>query len=264
MDTSVCTMICSKWNMSVESVIRNEEESYIAVLKGEEKRLLKLSVYGDTDNEVRVMRSVPSSVPIPKVYDHGKENEIRYLLMEYIEDSIPMSDLNRLPPPHLMKSIKKYIKAIRSVTMDYEHGSSHGLYLDVCGFDSLGYASADEFIQKRMEGLELPHDPSFKFKEDKLVLSHCDLWPRNVLVTKDGSKILSIIDWEMAGYYPSFYEHSAYLFAARSQDLYSDPFIRQWMKLFATPDTRRVKPYENRIYNAVVAGWKAARSEQTT
>ncbi|KAJ8061904.1 hypothetical protein OCU04_009693 [Sclerotinia nivalis] len=263
MDTSVCAMICSKWRMSVESVIRHDEESYIAVLKGDERRLLKLTDYGDPDNEVRMMRSVPSSVPVPKVYDHGIENEIRFLLMEYIEDSIPMSDFQVVPPTHLMKSIRKHIKAIRSVTMDYEQGSSHDHYLSLCHFGGPGYSNASDFMQKRMQGMGLPYDQSFKFKHDKLVLSHCNLWPRNVLVSKNGSKILAIIDWETAGYYPNFYEHSTFLFALRSENIHQTQFIKRWMKLFVTPDTRRVKAYENRIYNALMARRKAARSEHS-
>jgi hypothetical protein len=38
-----------------------------------------------------------------------------------------------------------------------------------------------------------------------IVLTHSDFTPRNVLV--DQGKVVAILDWEMAGYYPGYWEY---------------------------------------------------------
>lgn len=43
----------------------------------------------------------------------------------------------------------------------------------------------------------------------QVVLSHCDLHPRNILVVDDPDgmvRISSIVDWEMGGWYPEYWE----------------------------------------------------------
>lgn len=42
-------------------------------------------------------------------------------------------------------------------------------------------------------------------KDHKIVMTHGDLSPRNILV--QGSKVVAILDWEMSGYYPEYWEY---------------------------------------------------------
>ncbi|QSZ36186.1 hypothetical protein DSL72_007311 [Monilinia vaccinii-corymbosi] len=248
MDASTCNCICTKWRMEVELEIRHDESSYIAVLKGGDKKLLlKLTIYGDPGNEVRMMRFVPSSVPVPLIHDYGtEENGTSFLLMDYVEDSIPMCDFEGEPPFHLLKQMEKYVDTIRSVSLGYEHGICQEYYLRICRFNSTEYASASEFMHKRMQGVGLPYDTSLKFTDDRL----------------DASKILSIIDWETAGYFPSFYAHSMYLFSSRNRGIQDDIFVKRWMKMFETPDTHRLRVYEDRIYATLWARCNTVRRER--
>ncbi|KAJ7163751.1 kinase-like domain-containing protein [Mycena filopes] len=45
----------------------------------------------------------------------------------------------------------------------------------------------------------------------RTVFAHCDLAPRNILVK--GTKIVAIVDWEMAGWYPEYWEYTRAFFS---------------------------------------------------
>jgi aminoglycoside phosphotransferase len=45
-------------------------------------------------------------------------------------------------------------------------------------------------------------------RNHRMVLSHCDLSPRNIMV-HDG-KILALVDWEDAGWYPEYWEYAKF------------------------------------------------------
>ena len=56
---------------------------------------------------------------------------------------------------------------------------------------------------------------------DRIVLTHGDLVPRNILV-KNG-RIVGIIDWEMAGFYPEYWEYAkGHLYAS-----FDHPWMRE-------------------------------------
>ncbi|KAI0391532.1 kinase-like protein [Xylariaceae sp. FL0594] len=41
----------------------------------------------------------------------------------------------------------------------------------------------------------------------RIVLSHCDLTPRNIMVDEEGKNITGLIDWENSGWYPEYWEY---------------------------------------------------------
>ncbi|KAJ6516740.1 kinase-like domain-containing protein [Mycena vitilis] len=43
-------------------------------------------------------------------------------------------------------------------------------------------------------------------RDYRTVFTHCDLAPRNILV--QGTRIVAIVDWEMAGWYPEYWEYT--------------------------------------------------------
>lgn len=67
--------------------------------------------------------------------------------------------------------------------------------------------------------------------EQDLVLSHNDLEPRNLLVKKAQSKdcpqyeLAAIIDWEMAGFFPSAFETAVKYISLGSCNQYSDYYL---------------------------------------
>ena len=49
--------------------------------------------------------------------------------------------------------------------------------------------------------------PSLLPRSDKSVFTHGDIAPRNIMVDEDG-RILALLDWESAGWYPDYWEYA--------------------------------------------------------
>jgi thiamine kinase-like enzyme len=47
-------------------------------------------------------------------------------------------------------------------------------------------------------------------KDHEIILTHGDISPRNIIV--QGSKVVAILDWEMAGFYPEYWEYAKALY----------------------------------------------------
>lgn len=80
----------------------------------------------------------------------------------------------------------------------------------ICGGDSVGlFADEASFSQS----LRFSDEPSRR--GHKIVLTHADLNPRNILVQRDrrGSwRVSAIVDWETAAYYPEYWDYTKALF----------------------------------------------------
>jgi thiamine kinase-like enzyme len=47
-------------------------------------------------------------------------------------------------------------------------------------------------------------------RDHRVVLSHCDLAPRNIIIDEDG-KIAALVDWAEAGWYPEYWDMSSFI-----------------------------------------------------
>ena len=72
------------------------------------------------------------------------------------------------------------------------------------GFNSYLISSLFEKIPSPIKNA-LTRQLEKHFTTHKVVFSHCDLAPRNIIV-KDG-KIQGLVDWELAGWYPEYWEY---------------------------------------------------------
>lgn len=63
-------------------------------------------------------------------------------------------------------------------------------------------------------------DMVLALKGHEVVLTHGDLSPRNILV--QGSKVVAVLDWEMSGYYPEYWEYV--------KALYRPAWEEDWIK----------------------------------
>ncbi|GAB0138476.1 hypothetical protein EsDP_00006711 [Epichloe bromicola] len=54
-------------------------------------------------------------------------------------------------------------------------------------------------------------------RSDKSVFTHGDVAPRNIMVDKSG-QILGLLDWEMAGWYPEYWEYANIMSPSRDHD----------------------------------------------
>lgn len=78
--------------------------------------------------------------------------------------------------------------------------------------------------------------------DNRFVLTHGDLVPRNILV-REGGHVVAIVDWEMAGFYPEYWEYAkAHFFAdydhpwqeERAIDQVLEPHLAQLATLLHT------------------------------
>lgn len=59
--------------------------------------------------------------------------------------------------------------------------------------------------------------PSILPRSNKSVFTHGDIAPRNILVDKSG-RILGLIDWENAGWYPDYWEYASMMKPSSDHD----------------------------------------------
>lgn len=81
------------------------------------------------------------------------------------------------------------------------------------------------------------------------VLSYSDMMPRTIFISHDGKRLVSAIDWEMAGYYPDFYEVFKYLHRFKYEDSRESKFTERWLQIFWTETARLVGRLEGNIRN---------------
>jgi len=55
-----------------------------------------------------------------------------------------------------------------------------------------------------------------------IAFAHADLSWENILVDPDSGKVTGILDWEMAGFWPGWWEYRKALYGARSQSWWRD------------------------------------------
>jgi aminoglycoside phosphotransferase (APT) family kinase protein len=81
----------------------------------------------------------------------------------------------------------------------------------------------------------------------EIVLTHGDISPRNMLV--QGTKIVAILDWELAGYYPEYWEYA--------KAFYRPAWEESWIKSGAVNRILNPYPWELAVMQHVNAtgGW---------
>lgn len=257
MNIAKCSAMCAKYEADIERVISYTEDTYVAVLNNKSKRLLlKLTMFGDVSKEVALMDDARELVPVPKVYEYGEEIGVRFMLMEYVEGSVAMSEYQDELSESLYGELKGIVSRIRSIKRDYSLGDVDDHYLKVCRFGLSKYNNATEFMRARLCGVGLDDCPLPDLTKSELVLSHCDLWPYNVMVSRDGARVTGIIDWQTAGYYPDFYERSTYMFRCRLECLHNVAHVRAWIDVFSAPCGGAIDSVEDLMYDKIVSRWR--------
>ncbi|KAF8647519.1 hypothetical protein AX16_006659 [Volvariella volvacea WC 439] len=74
-------------------------------------------------------------------------------------------------------------------------------------------------------------------KRHQLVLTHNDLYPRNIMV--DGTRIMAIVDWEGAGWFPEHFEWCSIRNLAVGEEVDKD--WRLWVDKFLELGRRNVR-----------------------
>ena len=200
--------------------------------------------------EAATMRYVSSrtSIPIPTVVDFVPGNELTgsgedYLILTTISGAHPrLSEYTQSQRDSLGKQIRTCVDQLRAIpapgpeVCTFGGGSYNNLRL---GWDPAGpFADLDAFnahllslVPPRVR--EDPMVTAVLAKRHRIVFSHNDLLPRNILVDSRG-QLVGILDWEMAGWFPEYWEYTAALGLSLSQ-----PWIEMLKGVFGEYELER-------------------------
>ncbi|KAI9747786.1 MAG: hypothetical protein M4579_007387 [Chaenotheca gracillima] len=177
--------------------------------------------------EAAAMRLVreKTSVPVPQVFKAYMEAESNRgcIIMEYIEDAQHLDEAwescDDTQKKSLLAQLSKHFQEMRRVSSRVI-GSVDGTYCEDQFFsdDPTAYGpfnSVDDFHQGLKDALRKRAPTSWtemvcRFidllpSQTEIALTHGDLAPRNILVRD--ARIVAILDWEMAGFYPAYWEY---------------------------------------------------------
>lgn len=187
---------------------------------------------GVVPNEATVMQLIARStaIPVPRVVDCVTWEDRTLIVQDYVNGIELAQVFRKLDAEQLRKvgeSLRTLLAQLRSIPHPPDAGiAAFGggpvLDLRISMFEHpFGpFSSLREFNQALLEHstLEIPEDEREAFESTispvyrcdearyKIVLTHDDLHPANILVNRrDHSTILAIIDWEYAAWMPEYW-----------------------------------------------------------
>ncbi|KAI1209388.1 uncharacterized protein F4807DRAFT_460604 [Annulohypoxylon truncatum] len=233
-------MVCYKTLRKLGKHLYGEPDDYSTVQRLPFGLYLKYNgEAGEARNEFNALGIVRrhTSIPVPKaidiVFKQGDLNDPFFFPGAYVL----MSKLPGLPVAHcqnilsekdmerISNQLKGYVAQLRDIPRSVTSDK-----LDVAMIcNTLGEACRDSRIRGAQpfgpfedeaafsQLLRFPDDPARR--GHKIVFTHADLNPRNILIDRtaqpDGSigwGVTGIIDWEFAGYYPEYWEYTKAMF----------------------------------------------------
>lgn len=199
-------------------------DSMINVFRVDGKTVVKLC---DPNRliEAETLRFIRSktSLPVPEIYDAYVDETLDrgVIVMEYIEGDVlrdvidDMDDAGRLK---IVSDLAKYMLELRSIKGDFIGSIDCSACEDPIFCAEPGgfgpYQTEDEFNEGLIWAMTLDQKNSWIDHIAKLIramppheinLTHADLSPRNIIVS--GDQVAGILDWEMAGFYPEYWEY---------------------------------------------------------
>lgn len=178
--------------------------------------------------EAHTMRFVAkhTSIPVPMVYCAFIHRGTSYIVMEKIEGDFAGRGWMKRPEESkrkILKQLGRFIQQLRAVdppdgvaVANVLGGSIYDPRLPVPSLRG-PFGKFDDFHSSLLNGFDfkddaiLPEDlrelvEFYKTAPTKPVLTHGDLSSLNFLVR--GDEVVAIIDWETAGWFPSYWEYS--------------------------------------------------------
>ncbi|KPM35906.1 hypothetical protein AK830_g10680 [Neonectria ditissima] len=176
--------------------------------------------------ELETMRFVHAntSIPVPQVQNayYDKKMEEGIIIMDYVEGTTlkeAWGNFTETQKDSIISQLRGYMAQLRHFKSDFI-GSINGTACNDQFFDDdpqgYGpYATEEEFNQGIVKAMMKDNDygfPEWRFvvwlsvmKGHDIVFTHGDFDPRNILV--QGEKVTALLDWELSGYYPSYWEY---------------------------------------------------------
>jgi aminoglycoside phosphotransferase (APT) family kinase protein len=200
--------------------------------------------------EVEAMKYVQSrtSIPIPTVIDSNFADEHRGKSW-FVMERLPGCQLGEAWPTMVesarartMQELRSYFEELHIVRSPeprwigscskgpaYDHRLDN---LSTCG----PFQSVSEFHDFLVAPVKKSPRPDWVDKYRKLlpddhdiIFAHADVSWENILVDPETGKVTGILDWEMAGFWPEWWEYRKALYAARCQPWWID-FLKNIIK----------------------------------
>ncbi|KAI0406625.1 kinase-like protein [Xylaria palmicola] len=177
-------------------------------------RIVKINSLGIKASEAEVMRFVceNTTIPVPRVHATTPTS----ITMDYVEGttlSESWNDLSDAERTEVGAQLRDYINQLRAIKGSYIGGFGRTAAVESRRFSSEGgpFDTEAEWNEFLLEGVVssfpviLRDMLSTQLRTDhEIVLTHGDLHPSNIIV-RDG-RVVAIIDWERAGFYPEYLE----------------------------------------------------------
>ncbi|CDM34173.1 Protein kinase-like domain [Penicillium roqueforti FM164] len=184
------------------------ELSLRKIIRVAQDRLLKYGPSQDIELEAENMRYISenTAIPIPHVHETQiHDGGAKSILMDYIEGQTLQDAWSSMIPSQKMsvaQELRGYVQQLRGLKREPLEPFSHKhiymrrpVYLDEYLFSRLRTSVPDLLL----------NCTGNKWPEDKLVFTHGDLAPRNILVDDHGH-VTAVLDWELSGWQPEWCE----------------------------------------------------------
>lgn len=164
-----------------------------------------------------------TTIPVPKVYNAYEDKESGHgtIVMDYIEGEELRYVWGTLVPEErssIIEQLRDYMNQLRSIQGSLVGSVDNTYCEDQLFTDDLGaygpYENEQSFREGIVTALRSSQEGPFTeivaefiraLPQHRIVLTHSDFTPRNILVHQ--GKVVAILDWEMAGYNPDYWEH---------------------------------------------------------
>ena len=134
-----------------------------------------------------------TDIPVPAVYCDFEDDEAYYLITEYIQ-GVAMADLEEAQKATVRAELQHHLNTLKALVSTRVGGPTG---ITIPPYRAMQLTNKDEW--------RLRDSISNDF-----VFCHNDLSQYNIIVDPVTLKINAIIDWEYAGFYPSFFEWPFY------------------------------------------------------
>jgi len=174
-----------------------------------------------------------TSIPVPKILRIQVRGDDSWILMQRISGTrldLAWPDMNQDTRRETVTQLKSYLNQLRdlrppspgwigscSKEFVYDHRLNNGF---PCG----PFASVSEFHDYLVAPLKQCPRPELSTEYRKLFsddycsnFAHADMSYENILVDQRSGDVTGIIDWEMAGFWPEWWEYRKALFGGRYQ-----------------------------------------------
>lgn len=164
-----------------------------------------------------------TTIPVPKIYNAyvDEQNGHGTIIMDYVEGEELRHVWDALAPEErssIVDQLRGYMDQLRSIRGSFIGSIDNTYCEDQLFTDDLGaygpYKDEQSFREGIIKALRSSQESPFTeivaefiraLPQHRIVLTHSDFTPRNILVRQ--GKVVAILDWEMAGYYPEYWEY---------------------------------------------------------